>query len=97
MRMHTPTISIPVVAPLRCVRQQTGCRRQVAGAARRTRRENGMLGIADPQIWLAYVLCILSTILCVYYGAKNWDKGDEPVYPEDVTWAEDEKKATAEN
>lgn len=56
-----------------------------------------MLGIQDPQIWGAYLLCILSTALCVYHGIKHWNEGDEPVAPEDVVWVEDEKKATAEN
>ncbi|MEG6522218.1 symporter small accessory protein [Desulfotomaculum sp. 1211_IL3151] len=33
-----------------------------------------MLGFADPQIILAYILCILSAGLCVAYGIKNWNK-----------------------
>ncbi|MDD3043489.1 MAG: hypothetical protein PHW56_11265 [Methanosarcinaceae archaeon] len=31
-----------------------------------------MLGIDDPQIWLAYLSCIGSALLCVIYGALNW-------------------------
>ncbi|MFZ2455131.1 MAG: symporter small accessory protein [Candidatus Altiarchaeia archaeon] len=31
-----------------------------------------ILGIDDPWIWGAYVLCILSTLLCVFYGIMNW-------------------------
>jgi hypothetical protein len=53
-----------------------------------------MLGIPDPGVWLAYLLCIASVIFCVVYGAANWNKGDEPVYPEDVKWVKDEKEAT---
>jgi hypothetical protein len=34
-----------------------------------------MLGIPDFWIWSAYLLCILSTILCVVYGLLNWNKG----------------------
>ena len=36
-----------------------------------------MLGIDDPQIWLAYVLCVLSALGCVVYGALNWRGGEE--------------------
>ncbi|MDX9979614.1 MAG: hypothetical protein RBU25_06130 [Lentisphaeria bacterium] len=50
-----------------------------------------MLGIDDPLIWSAYLLCLLSTLLCVVYGAVNWNKGDEPVQPEDIEWAKEEK------
>ena len=50
-----------------------------------------MLGIPDPGVWLAYLLCILSVVLCVIYGAINWNKGDEQVYPEDVKWVKDEE------
>jgi len=50
-----------------------------------------MLGLDDPSISLAYVLCILSTLLCLVYGARNWNKGDEPVLAEDKKWVEDEK------
>ncbi len=32
-----------------------------------------MLGIPDPQVWLAYVLSILSGLLCVGYGIYKWN------------------------
>jgi hypothetical protein len=51
-----------------------------------------MLGIEDPKIWSAYLLCILSALFCVAYGIINWNKGDEAVRPEDRKWVEDEKK-----
>ena len=51
-----------------------------------------VLGIDDPQIWSAYLLCILSALFCLVYGLLNWNKGDEPVYSEDKKWVEDEKK-----
>ncbi|MHB8158563.1 MAG: symporter small accessory protein [Desulfocucumaceae bacterium] len=35
-----------------------------------------MFGIPDPQIWLAYLLCILSAILCVAYGIVKWNSDD---------------------
>jgi len=50
-----------------------------------------MLGIDDPQVWLAYLLCILSALFCVAYGILNWNKDDESVHPEDKKWVEDEK------
>jgi hypothetical protein len=49
------------------------------------------LGIADPWVWLVYILCILSTLLCIVYGLMNWNKGDEPAKPEDIEWAKEEK------
>lgn len=36
-----------------------------------------VLGIDDPQIWLAYVFCILSALGCMVYGALNWKVGEE--------------------
>lgn len=36
-----------------------------------------MLGISDPWIWSAYLLCILSAATCVIYGLLNWNKGAE--------------------
>ncbi len=50
-----------------------------------------MLGIDDPLIWSAYLLCLLSTVLCVVYGALNWNKGDESLKQEDLDWAKEEK------
>ena len=49
-----------------------------------------------PWVVLAYVLCVLSTLLCVIYGIANWNKGDEPVKEEDVAWAEEEKEEVEE-
>jgi len=51
-----------------------------------------LFGIQDPWVWLAYLLCIFSTLLCVAYGLINWNKGDETVQPEDVQWAKEEKE-----
>ena len=52
-----------------------------------------MFGIEDFGIWSVYLLCILSTILCVVYGALTWNKGgDETVTEEDVRWAEEEDR-----
>ena len=36
-----------------------------------------MLGLSGIGVALAYVLTILSTVLCVVYGIVNWNKPDE--------------------
>jgi hypothetical protein len=55
-----------------------------------------MLGIHDVGVALAYVLCIASTLLCVVYAWRNWNKGDATVEPDDVKWAKDEDKVEEE-
>jgi hypothetical protein len=55
-----------------------------------------MLGIKDPWVALAYLLAIGSSLLCVAYGFINWNKGDEPVKPEDTKWAKEEKEEVEE-
>ncbi|MFN2352749.1 MAG: symporter small accessory protein, partial [Kiritimatiellia bacterium] len=32
-----------------------------------------MLGIADPWVWLAYVLSIFSALLCLGWGCWRWN------------------------
>jgi len=52
-----------------------------------------MLGINDPWIWGVYVLCLLSTLLCVAYGAINWNRGweqEKEEISEELTWEKDE-------
>jgi hypothetical protein len=51
-----------------------------------------MLGLADPWIAAAYILCILSSLLCVVYGALNWNTGAEAVGETDTQWATEEEK-----
>ena len=55
-----------------------------------------MLGIESKGVLMAYLLCIASTLLCVVYGAINWNKGQEEPQPDDVTWAKEEKKVEDE-
>jgi hypothetical protein len=55
-----------------------------------------MLGIPSLGVALAYLLCIASTILCVVYAWRNWNRGDEQVEADDVKWAAEEKKAEEE-
>ena len=55
-----------------------------------------MLGIPSLGVATAYVLCIGSTVLCVVYAWRNWNRGDETVEADDVKWAKEEKKAKEE-
>jgi len=38
-----------------------------------------VLGIDDPQIWLAYLACVFSALGCMVYGVLNWREGKEAV------------------
>jgi hypothetical protein len=54
-----------------------------------------MLGINDPWILTAYLLCILSAVLCIIYGAYYWNKGAEnetEEFSEEAKWEKDELK-----
>lgn len=33
------------------------------------------IGIPDPGVWLAYVLSVLSSLLCVGWGIARWNSG----------------------
>ncbi len=55
-----------------------------------------MLGIDDFYVLLAYLLCLLSAVLCVIYGLVTWNRGEEAVQEEDVRWVEGEKKVEEE-
>lgn len=54
------------------------------------------LGIADFWVFMAYALCIGSSLLCVVYGALNWNKGGSEASPEDVSWAKEEDALSEE-
>ena len=50
-----------------------------------------MMGIQDPWVWLAYVLSILSALLCVVWGAARWNREETEEPPEEVQrWAKAE-------
>ena len=51
-----------------------------------------MLGIADGWVFLAYLLCILSSILCVYYGVRHWNSDGDSDGAEQRQWTEEETK-----
>lgn len=54
-----------------------------------------MLGIDDPYVSLAYILCLASTALCVIYGLINWNRGEEKVGQQDITWVAEDKEGRA--
>jgi len=51
-----------------------------------------ILGIQDPYVALAYLLAVAGALVCAGYGITHWNKGDEPVKPEDIQWAKEEKE-----
>jgi len=50
------------------------------------------IGIEDPWVKSAYLLCVASALLCVLYGLVTWFLRDEPVEEEDIQWAREEEK-----
>ena len=57
----------------------------------------GVLGIPDPWIWMAYLLCLAATLLCVVYSilAGRKAREAEPT-PADATWVKHEKEVEEE-
>ncbi len=51
-----------------------------------------MLGLSDFWIWSVYLLCLLSTLLCVIYGMINWNRDSNEVTPKDRQWEQDEDR-----
>lgn len=55
------------------------------------------MGSFDFGVSLAFWLTIFSTLLCVYYGALNWNKGAEAEVDKTVEhWAQEEDKIDEE-
>lgn len=56
-----------------------------------------LLGIQDPWVWLAYLLCILSALLCVIWGLvmRNREEPEEPL-EEVKQWAQEEDQVEEE-
>ena len=52
----------------------------------------GLLGINDPWIWMAYLLVVFSAVLCVVVALIMWNRGNNDVGEEDVTWVKEEQK-----
>ena len=57
-----------------------------------------MFGIEDPWVALAYILCILSALLCLIWGVLKWNKDDSTIESEDEIrqWAEEEDRVEEE-
>jgi len=52
-----------------------------------------MLGINDPWVAAPYLLCIISTLLCVVWGILKWNKDDNGEPEEKIKhWAEEEDR-----
>ena len=53
-----------------------------------------MLGLDGIAVPLGFILTILSTVLCIIYGIRNWNRGyitEEELQQEQVWKAEDAK------
>ncbi|MDT8390919.1 MAG: hypothetical protein RRC34_10470 [Lentisphaeria bacterium] len=55
-----------------------------------------MLGMEDFWVGLAYLLCLLSSLVCVIYGIVNWNKGGDSLDKDDAVWAAEEDKLEQE-
>lgn len=53
-------------------------------------KEVCMLGLGDVWVFMAYLLCIASAILCAVYGFIKWNDDEEPYTDEAKRWAEEE-------
>lgn len=52
-----------------------------------------LFGLHDPWITLVYALCAGSTLLCILYGAINWNKGGVEVKKEKIIqWGKEEEE-----
>lgn len=53
-----------------------------------------MLGLGDFWVSSVFILLILSTLLCVVYGAINWNKGGDDDVPaeKEKEWVQEEKE-----
>lgn len=59
-----------------------------------------VLGIPDPWIWIVFILCFLSTILCVVYGLTHWNKGgndEDKQIVEEKDWEKKEEEIAKED
>lgn len=54
-----------------------------------------MLGLGDFWVSSVFILLILSTILCVVYGALNWNRDgidDKIIREEEKKWEKEERE-----
>jgi hypothetical protein len=57
-----------------------------------------MPGIADPWVSAAYILCIVSALLCVVWGIFTWNRERPDSEPEEEVrhWAQEEDRVEQE-
>ena len=58
-----------------------------------------MFGLEDPSVAFAYLLCILSALLCVLWGLLRWNRevpGEEEPETEIRHWAQEEDRVEQE-
>ena len=57
-----------------------------------------MLGIEDPWVVAAFVLCIVSALFCLIWGILKWNQDDPEGEPENEIrqWAEEEDRVEEE-
>lgn len=57
-----------------------------------------MLGIEDPWVVTAYLLCIISALFCLIWGVVKWNQDDpEPEPDEEIKhWVEEEDRVEKE-
>lgn len=55
-----------------------------------------VLGIPDPWIWMAYLLCLGATVLCVVHAYVKGRNSEVEATPADAVWAAHEKQVEEE-
>lgn len=57
-----------------------------------------MLNIPDPWVFFAFILSIMSSVLCIFWGVTRWNEKEEPEEPaaEVEHWAREEDKLEEE-
>ena len=57
-----------------------------------------MLGIEDPWVITAYLLCMVSALLCLVWGVLKWNVDDTVQEPETEIrkWVEEEERVEEE-
>ena len=57
-----------------------------------------MLGIEDPWVVTAFILCIISALLCLVWGILKWNQDDPEAESEEEIrqWAEEEDRVEEE-
>ena len=57
-----------------------------------------MLGIQDPWVITAFILCIVSALFCLIWGILKWNQDDPDPEPESEIkqWAQEEDRVEKE-